>query len=55
MFNSSDPRESYLFMKWMVENKAADLASLTTSFLRTPKTSTGIGTIPPSLRWWITC
>jgi len=32
MFNSADPRESYLFMKWMVENKAADLAALTTSF-----------------------
>lgn len=32
MFNSDDPRESYLFMKWMVENKAVDYAPISTSF-----------------------
>jgi sn-glycerol 3-phosphate transport system substrate-binding protein len=32
MFNSADPRESYLFMKWLVENKASDYAIINTSF-----------------------
>ena len=32
MFDSADPRESYLFMKWLVENKAAEYALISTSF-----------------------
>ena len=32
MFNSADPRESYLFMKWLVENKASDYAIINTGY-----------------------